>query len=90
MENISGAAAIAGMCVLVLLIVTKGRKAELVLNFLLRSVMGAVGIYFINLFLAAQNISASVGINPITFLTSGILGFPGVVVLYGISLFKNL
>ncbi|MDE7259255.1 MAG: pro-sigmaK processing inhibitor BofA family protein, partial [Lachnospiraceae bacterium] len=29
-------------------------------------------------------------INPLTILTSGILGFPGIAVLYGIHFFKIL
>ena len=90
LDNMSGMAAIAGVCVLVLLIVTKGKKAEIAINFLLRAVTGAVGIYFINFFLAAQHLAVSVGINPVTLLTSGFLGFPGVAVLYGISFFENL
>ena len=37
-----------------------------------------------------KDISVTVGINPMTVLTSGILGFPGLVVLYGINFFKVL
>jgi inhibitor of the pro-sigma K processing machinery len=90
MENIGGMAAIIGVCALVLLIGVLGKKAEWLVNFVLRAVMGSVGIYFLNYLLAIQNISVAVGINPATVLTSGILGFPGVIVLYGIDLFKNL
>jgi inhibitor of the pro-sigma K processing machinery len=52
--------------------------------------MGSVGIYFLNYLFTLKNISLAVGINPATVLTSGILGFPGLVVLYGINLFKIL
>lgn len=90
MENLSGAAAIIGVCLLVLLIVSKGKKAEWLINFVLRAVTGAVCIYFVNFVLVSQNISASVGINPLTLLTSGFLGFPGVAVLYGVLFFENL
>jgi inhibitor of the pro-sigma K processing machinery len=90
MEKIGGMAAIIGVCALVLLIGILGKKAEWLVNFVLRAVMGSVGIYFLNYLLAIQNISVAVGINPATVLTSGILGFPGVLVLYGIDLFKNL
>lgn len=90
MENIGGMAAIMGVCVIVLLIGAVGRKVEWLVNFILRAVMGTVGIYFLNYLLAAQNISMAVGINPLTVLTSGFLGFPGLIVLYGIHFFKIL
>ncbi|MDE7187443.1 MAG: pro-sigmaK processing inhibitor BofA family protein, partial [Lachnospiraceae bacterium] len=49
-----------------------------------------VGIYFLNYFLESQQLHFAVGINPLTVLTSGFLGFPGVAVLYGIHFFKML
>lgn len=90
MENIGGMAAIMGVCVIVLLIGAMGKKVEWLVNFILRAVMGTVGIYFLNYLFSAQNISVAVGINPLTVLTSGFLGFPGLVVLYGIHFFKIL
>jgi len=35
-------------------------------------------------------IGIAIGINPLTILTSGILGFPGLIMLYGINLYKIL
>lgn len=90
MEKFGGIAAILIVCVLVLVIGAMGRKIEWLINFVLRAVMGTIGIYFLNGLLLARNISVVVGINPVTFLTSGILGFPGLVVLYGINFFKVL
>ncbi|MCM1039989.1 MAG: pro-sigmaK processing inhibitor BofA family protein [Roseburia sp.] len=90
MERFSGMAVILGVCLIVLLIGAFGRKIEWIINFVLRAVMGTIGIYFINSFLAARQISLMVGINPMTVLTSGILGFPGLIVLYGINFFKVL
>lgn len=90
MEKISSMAAILVVCTLVLVIGAFGRKIEWIINFVLRAVLGTIGIYFLNNFLIASNISAAVGINPMTVLTSGILGFPGLVVLYGINFFKIL
>ena len=43
---------------------------------------------FVNEFLDGQGISACVGMNPITFLTSGSFGFPGVALLYGITFYQ--
>ncbi len=90
MERSSAVAAIIFVCVLVLLIGAFGRKIEWVINFVFRAVIGKIGIYFLNNFLMLKDISVTVGINPMTVLTSGILGFPGLVVLYGINFFKVL
>jgi len=53
-------------------------------KFLFRAVLGMFLIFCINHILTYQGISLSVGLNGITFLTSGALGFPGVCLLYGI------
>lgn len=63
---------------------------ERVINFVMRCVIGTIAMYFINTFLEGAQISLHVGINAATVLTSGILGFPGVIVLYGINFFKVL
>ena len=90
MVNANGMLAIMGVCLIVLIIGALGRKVEWLVNFILRAVMGTIGIYCLNYMLAARQISIAVGINPLTILTSGILGFPGVAVLYGIHFFKML
>lgn len=65
-------------------------KKEWLLNVIMRSIFGVIAIYFINEALAGAGISLGVGINGVTVLTSGILGIPGVVALYGIGLYKLL
>ena len=57
-------------------------------NFLVRGIVSFAIIFFVNGFLDGQGISACVGMNPVTFLTSGILGFPGVAMLYGITFYQ--
>lgn len=81
---------VAGSCALVLLIAALKRRAQFILNFLVRMVIGAVCIVGANELLAAQGIPLAVGINPITLLTSGSLGFGGVALLYGILLCQFL
>lgn len=66
------------------------QKAEWLMNGCLRGILGAVAIYFVNSFLEKQGISVWVGINPVTVLTSAILGFPGLAALYGIGFCKFL
>lgn len=90
MGNAGGMLAILAVCAIVLIIGAMGRKVEWLVNFILRAVMGTIGIYFLNYLFAQRHIAIAVGINPLTILTSGFLGFPGVMVLYGIHFFKML
>lgn len=75
---------IVGSLVLVLLIGALKRRAQVVLWFLVRMTLGNVSILCVNELLASQGIPLAVGINFISFLTTGTLGFSGVVLLYGI------
>ena len=81
---------IAGSCVLVLGIMILKNRARFALNFLVRAVLGACAIACVNKWLAQQGIMLAVGINPVTPLTTGSLGFSGVALLYGILLLKIL
>ena len=81
---------IVGACVLVLLMGALRKKKEWMINFIFRAVTGTVAVFFINGFLVSRGWSIAIGINPITVLTSGILGFPGLIMLYGINLYKFL
>ncbi|NLL79751.1 MAG: Pro-sigmaK processing inhibitor BofA [Clostridiales bacterium] len=78
------------MCALVLSIVAFRRKMECIINFILRGVTGMIAIYFINAVFMQQNISIGVGINLLSVLTSGVLGFPGVILLYGVQIYHFL
>ena len=90
MNNNPGIILIVGACIVVLLIGAVRAKMEWMLNIVLRSIMGALVIHFANMALAVMGISLGVGINALTILTSGILGFPGVLALYGIGIYKVL
>lgn len=90
MDNYMGIIMIAAACIFVLLIGAFRNKKEWIINFIFRSVIGTVAIFLCNGFLVSQGLSIAIGINPITVLTSGVLGFPGLVMLYGINLYKLL
>lgn len=90
MDNNMGVFFIIGILVLVLLIGAMKNRGEWIINFLLRGVLGMMSIYFVNLLFAASMPGMKLGYNPITFLTSGILGFPGVAMLYGINFYMIL
>ena len=54
---------------------------EKIINVVMRAILGTIAMYFINTALARAGISLGVGINTFTVLTSGILGFPGLLAL---------
>lgn len=81
---------IVGICVLVLLTLAWRRRLEWLLNLLLRGVMGAVAIFFINLAVTSWGYPALVGVNPATVLTCSVLGFPGLAALYGLQVLHFL
>lgn len=63
---------------------------EKILNFMLRGLLGICSIFFINHFLSVSMPEYVLGINGYTFLTSGTLGIPGVLALYGIKFYMFL
>ena len=65
-------------------------RTSFIVNFIVRAVLGMGLIFFINQYLEYKGISLSVGLNGISFLTSGLLGIPGVAMLYGILAYKIL
>lgn len=74
----------------VLLIGAIRKKAGWMLTFLFRAVIGTVVIYFLNLAITSYDMGFEIGLNPVTVLTCGILGFPGILLLYGINLIQLL
>jgi len=86
----SGTIVIIAACAVVLIVGAVKRKTEWMLNVLMRGILGTIAIYFINDALLGFGIPVEVGINPVTVLTSGILGFPGLVALYGIGIYRIL
>ena len=86
----SGAVIIIVFCALVLAVGLVRKKTEWMLNILMRGILGTVAIYFINDTLVSMGVPVEVGINPVTVLTSGILGFPGIIALYGIGIYRIL
>ena len=90
MEKYQGTIIIMATCMIVLLVGSIRKNIEWLLNIVMRSILGTIAMYFINGFLANMGISLGVGINVITVLTSGILGIPGLLALYGIGIYRML
>lgn len=61
-----------------------------VIKFFIRAIVGMTLIFFINQFVIPDDSSINVGLNALSFLTSGSLGIPGVCLLYGIVCYKIL
>ena len=66
------------------------KGVRIIVNFFVRVVVGIALVFFVNEFVSLHGVPVQVGINPITVLTSGILGVPGVALLYGISFYGIL
>ena len=62
---------------------------DMVVSFIVRMCIGLCMIFLVNQYLVTENIEVSVGINPITAVTSGTLGVPGVGLLYGIVFYNS-
>ena len=61
-----------------------------VVHFFIRAVVGMALIFFINQYVIPPDSSINVGLNAVSFLTSGTLGIPGVGLLYGIMCYQIL
>lgn len=90
MNDYMGVMMITAACMLVLLISAFRRRKEWLINIIFRAVIGTAAIFFINGFAVSQGIFIAIGVNPLTVLTTGILGFPGLIMLYAINLYKFL
>lgn len=66
-----------------------GYRTQVLVNFVVRAVIGTALIFFVNQFLNARGIDIRVGMNPVTVVTSGVLGTPEVALLYGISFYRG-
>lgn len=87
METFSGALWIIGILAAVFLIAVFRKHIEIIINFVLRGVLGLFIIYFGNYFLCPQLPGVELGYNLITFFTSGVLGVPGVLMMYGMKIY---
>lgn len=63
--------------------------SDLLVNFFVRMFIGVLLIFLVNQFLVMYEVEEQVGINPVTAVTAGTLGVPGVCLLYGIVFFQG-
>ena len=68
----------------------ENKITTVVINFFIRAIIGMALIFFINQYVLPSDSSINVGLNAVSFLTSGTLGIPGVCLLYGIMCYRIL
>lgn len=68
----------------------ENKLASAIVNFIVRAILGMGLIFFINQYLLPDENTLNVGLNAVSFLTTGSLGIPGVCLLYGILFYQNL
>ncbi len=90
MDTYTGIFYIVGILAIVLFIGVFKNRAEWIINLILRGISGMLMIYFLNFLFEKQYPAMEMGYNLVTFLTSAILGFPGVAMLYGINFYMIL
>ena len=66
------------------------KKIQILVNFTVRAILGMGLIFFVNYYFEQQQMGMTGGFNAISFLVSGLLGLPGVAMLYGIVIFPIL
>ena len=90
MDTYTGIFYIVAILAIVLFIGVFKNRAEWIINLILRGISGMLMIYFLNFLFEKQYPAMKMGYNLVTFLTSAILGFPGVAMLYGINFYMIL
>lgn len=58
---------------------------EYLLTFMIRVILGAAAILIVNQLLLKAGIDLCVGMNPLSLVAAGVLGLPGVALMYGIA-----
>ena len=86
MNDMLGIAIIMGACLSIWFITYLKKKSPFLTGCIVRLGGGMGTVFLMNYLFAQWGIPLFVGIGPLSILTSVILGFPGVCVLYGILL----
>ena len=85
MLNAQNIGAVAGVCAIVLIIGFAKQWFSWLVTVALRAAAGGVGIYLLNKLLLMGGITLHIGINLFNLLIVGILGLPGLGLLYAIA-----
>ena len=66
------------------------KLVEIMINFVYRMVFGIICIYFLNWIFNTVEIATQVGFNICTLFITGLLGMPGIVLLFVVSFIGGL
>lgn len=88
MDNIILIGIIVGCVVFIAVCILK-RRPDLIVDLVLRAIVGTAAVYLLDLVLHSQGYEISVGINGATALVNGLLGLPGFLLLYGLAVYYS-
>lgn len=88
--KIQGMILIISMCGFLLLVMAVKAKSQVLLNSLFRGLCSMASIILINFILQNRGLDIQIGLNPLTFLTCTILGFPGFILVLAVHFFLFL
>ena len=88
--KIQGMILIISMCGFLLLVMAVKAKSHVLLNSLFRGLCSMASIILINFILQNRGLDIQIGLNPLTFLTCTILGFPGFILVLAVHFFLLL
>jgi inhibitor of the pro-sigma K processing machinery len=72
-------------CLAFILVCIIRKRPDWIVDFALRACIGTAGIYMLDFLLSSKGYTINVGVNGATFLTNGLLGLPGFILLYGLA-----
>ena len=81
---------IIGVCLLVIVFAIFFKKIKWLVNFVFRALLGIVLLYCINSVLVNFGVKQVPGINEINVTSIGLLGMPGILMLYAIMIYYNV
>ena len=86
MDHTMGIVMIGAACLLVLLAAAMRSRTQLLLNFILRAVLGLLLIWFVNAIVGGGGIPVHVRLGRVTVVVCPALEAPGALLLYGIQI----
>lgn len=78
------------LCIAFIAICMVKRRPDLIVNVMLRAILGTAGIYLLDMIFKSRGYGIIVGVNVVTILTNGLLGLPGFILLYGLAFYYSL